>query len=84
MLLLACVIALLVRMRERVTVVVLCVCVCVSIFSVLPSHAFRCPSAENAVKIESLFSHAKRCVLSTDSNMSTTFCHFNSNAIHVP
>ena len=25
----------------RVTVVVLCVCVCVSVFSVLPSHAFR-------------------------------------------
>ena len=49
---------------SRVTVVVLCVClsVCVSIFSILPSCAFRRPtrgissySAENAAKIKSHF-----------------------------
>ena len=46
----------------RVTVVVLCVCMCVSVFSILPSHAFRHPmrgisgySAENAVKLKSRF-----------------------------
>ena len=48
----------------RVTVVVLCVCVCVcvSVFSILPSRAFRRSmrgisgySAENAVKLKSRF-----------------------------
>ena len=57
-------------MRERVTVVVLCVCVCVcvSVFSILPSCAFRRPtrgisgySAENAVKLK------KPCHKETDS-----------------
>ena len=51
----------------RATVVVLCVCVCglcvcVSVFSILPSCAFRCPtrgisgySAGNAVKLKNCF-----------------------------
>ena len=50
----------------RVTVVVLCVCVCVcvcvSVFSILPSRAFRRPtrgissySAKNAVKLKAVF-----------------------------
>ena len=46
----------------RVTVVVLCVCMCVSVFSILPSHAFRRPtrgisgySVGNAVKMKSRF-----------------------------